>query len=182
MIANTSSWPSVVLKFWFEELSEKEWFMSSDTLDATISERFGAAHRELRESTVIPAPVNGKNALASVLVLDQFSRNMFRGTSNAFAYDELALKFSKQAMQFNLTNQLSEKQCVFLYMPFMHSEKLDDQQIALTLFSGKAKESAIKHCDLIKRFGRFPHRNEVLGRESTADELEYLKDGKRFGQ
>ena len=177
-----SDWPQHVLDFWFEELEEKDWFGSTDELDARITERFATLHSQLRVMSSIPKPVSPQSALASVIVLDQFSRNMFRGQSQAFEYDPLALSFTKQAMQQQLHKQLNDKQQWFLYMPFMHSENLDDQNAGLELFTDMAHKAAVEHRDIIAQFGRFPHRNAVLGRQSTDEEIEYLKNAKRFGQ
>ncbi len=179
---DSTQWPEQVLTFWFEELDEKDWFGSSEQLDATIKQRFGDVHRELSAYSALPEPLTPEHALAAVIVLDQFSRNMFRGTSDAFKYDALALTFTKQAMRDQLQDKLDDKQKWFLFMPFMHSENLSDQKAALDLFTGKSAESAVEHHDIIARFGRFPHRNEVLGRENTPEETQYLKNARRFGQ
>lgn len=182
MQLENTEWFNEVLTFWFDELSPKDWFMGSKELDANISERFGTTHKMLRESEKIPDPVTGRSTMAAVIVLDQFSRNMFRGDRQAFEYDGLALSLTKHAIATGLDKELQSEQRMFLQMPFMHSEKLEDQETALQLFTGKAHESAVDHHALIVQFGRFPHRNEVLGRQSTEEELSYLKDGKRFGQ
>ena len=182
MITKLNDWQTDVLKFWFEELNPKSWFICSDELDATIMKRFGDVHRKLRESNALEHPINAHSVLASVIVLDQFSRNMFRGTAEAFKYDELALSFAKQACKAGLDKTLEGNRLKFLCMPFSHSEDMQDQDIAVALLGGDANSSAVKHREIIRRFGRFPHRNEVLSRRSTAEERIYLEKAKRFGQ
>ena len=130
-------------------------------------------------------PIDGETAplealQASIIVFDQFSRNMFRGTAKAFATDFLALNLARAAMKRGLDKALDEEQRLFLYLPFMHSETITDQELSLALFSGD--RYAIDHHAIILRFGRFPHRNKVLERESTQEELEYLQTAERFGQ
>lgn len=183
MSIENTVWCQDVLQFWFEELTFKEWFMASDTIDATITSRFATAHTTVSAQSKLPDDATHQWALAAVIVLDQFSRNMFRGTKNAFAFDPLALKLAKQALERNFHQTLTDNEKQFLYMPFMHSENLDDQQTAVDLFTELGKpEHAIEHKVIVEQFGRFPHRNDVLQRESTAAEIDYLKDAKRFGQ
>jgi len=182
MSIKTSNWSNEVLDFWFEKLDAEDWFKSSAELDAMISQRFSPLHRELRNRANLPEPFTAEIALAAVIVLDQFSRNMFRGTRDAFKYDPLALTLTKQALDLKLHNQLEDKQKMFLLMPLMHSETMADQDIGLSLFTGKTAESAVEHRDIIREFGRFPHRNAVLGRVNTPAEIEFLKHGRRFGQ
>lgn len=180
---NSDNWHHEVLHFWFEELSKKDWFMSSESLDNTIKNRFEPTHSQLSKLNDLPTISAGFQALASIIVLDQFSRNMYRGTADAFSSDPLALKFSKQAIERNLHSSMENEQKQFLFMPLMHSEKLEDQELSVSYFTelGLA-EHAIEHKALIVEFGRFPHRNVLLGRKSTVDELRYLETGKRFGQ
>lgn len=180
---STVQWHQNVLTFWFEELTKKDWFISSAALDETITNRFADVHANVSNESDLPNEADSNWALAAIIVLDQFSRNMFRGTPQAFASDQLALRFSKQAIERDLQRSMSNDQQQFLYMPFMHSENLDDHKKSLKLFEtlGHA-EHAVEHMQLIERFGRFPHRNEILGRQSTPDELSYLEDGKRYGQ
>lgn len=183
MNIETDDWTSPVLHFWFKELTNKDWFMGSSELDKTISDRFRQTHEFLAKLSAPDIPKSAHSVLAAVLVLDQFSRNMFRGSSQAFAFDDLALGVAKLGISHQLDSQLGEDEKLFMYLPFMHSENLSDQAQAVTLFTQLNKsEHALEHQAIIQQFGRFPHRNEVLGRTSTPAEVEYLKDAKRFGQ
>lgn len=199
MSLDDKNWPQTVLTFWYGELTKKDWFMSTPELDETITNRFSALHGELcalhGEPSLLPdelpalenLPSNPDQAkaeaLASVIVLDQFSRNMHRGSDKAFACDPLALRLTKQAITNKLDANMTNDEKQFLYMPFIHSEVLADQQRCLIYYIELDLEVPSRdHLELIERFGRFPHRNEVLGRTSTAEEIEYLKNGKRFGQ
>jgi uncharacterized protein (DUF924 family) len=172
------AWVGDVLHFWFEQLSEQDWFAKSDALDELIRKRFLAIYERLVASDA--ADVSGGLAtLAAVIVLDQFSRNMFRGDPRAFAADPLARRIARRAIDDGVDRALSNKQRLFLYLPFEHSEDAADQALALELMSALNNPAwtrfAVAHKQIIDRFGRFPHRNAVLGRESTADEIEMLK-------
>jgi len=183
MTTANAPWVHSVLDFWFTEITQKDWFISSDTLDATIKKRFEAVHAEVAQLSKLPDTADGQWAVAAVIVLDQFSRNIYRGHKNAFAFDKLALNFSKQALASQLDAGLSDQKKQFLYMPYMHSEEMDDQVKAVSLFNALGLgEHAEEHMAIVKQFNRFPHRNDVLERESTALEIEYLKNAKRFGQ
>ncbi len=176
-------WHQEVITFWFEELEKKQWFVSSDALDEKIRLRFASTHKFVSAQTDLAEHAEPLEALAAVIVLDQFSRNMFRGTRDAFSSDALALLVARRAIERELQTSMTSEQKQFLYMPFMHSENLVDQQTCLTAFEALGlAEHAIEHKDIIERFGRFPYRNAVLGRDSTKDELEWLDTGKRFGQ
>jgi len=152
-------------------------------LDETIKKRFASIHTQLSKNTDLADDTDKLQALASVIVLDQFSRNMFRGTPHAFASDPLSLHFTNQAIERQLDQSMTTDQKQFLYMPLMHAENISDQKRGLPYFAALGlSEHAIEHMEIIERFGRFPHRNTVLGRQSTADEINYLKDAKRYGQ
>lgn len=180
---SSTSWHQNVLDYWFEELSRKDWFMSSKLLDDTITNRFSAIHKQITNQTELADNTNPSMVLAAVIVLDQFSRNMFRGTPQAFSSDAQALRFANTAIDRELHKSMSDDQKQFLYMPFMHSENIADQNISVTYFDELGRsEHAIEHREVIERFGRFPHRNALLGRQSTDDEINYLKDAKRYGQ
>jgi len=178
-----ADWAEQVLSFWFKELSNKDWFIASQTLDASIADRFGPTHNQVKTWPSLPLDADSNRALAATIVLDQFSRNMNRGTKEAYAFDAVALLFAKQAIAREFDQTLSDDKKQFLYMPFMHSENLDDQKLSVSLFTeiGRA-EHAVEHLAIIEKFKRFPHRNEVLKRESTDQEITYLKDARRFGQ
>lgn len=173
-----------VLEFWFEELDEKMWFQSTDQLDEEIQVRFGATHRQAAAGELWEWRETVEGRLAEVIVLDQFSRNIHRGRSEAFASDGMALILAQEALRHKAIYDLETKQRAFLYMPFMHSESLVIHEVAMTLFKEKGMESFYKyekeHRDVIAMFGRYPHRNAVLNRPSTKKELEFLKQHKGF--
>lgn len=173
-----------VLTFWFgdpESVGETRdwWFSSTPELDRQIAARFGddirlATNRGYDDWTVSP-----QGTLAVVIILDQFTRNAFRGTPAAFQADHLALSYTKSAIAKKFDRQLPDIQRKFLYMPFMHSEDLATQTQSVALFQQFDEQTykfAVRHKEIIERFDRFPHRNETLGRESTAEEIEFLKE------
>lgn len=167
-----------VLDFWFGELSEKDWFAGTEELDETISQRFTAVHQAVAAGEYWMYRTTGESLLAEVLVLDQFSRNMFRGTAQAFAYDGMALALAQQAIATGHDTDLSDQETMFLYMPFMHSESKEIHAEGLTLFESLGMDEVLKyekiHKKIIDEFGRYPHRNKALGRTSTPEEIEYL--------
>lgn len=179
-------WVEAILSFWFKELSEEDWFTRRDATDAKIKARFEPLYREIRAGVPVVAFEEPRGALASVIALDQFPRNMFRGTAEAFATDDLAADIARRALAKKLDERLGEGEKQFLYMPFMHSEILADQERSVALFraqgAGKNEKYAVEHRDIIAKFGRFPHRNKVLGRESTPAERIFLLSHEGFGQ
>jgi uncharacterized protein (DUF924 family) len=179
-------WQNDVLRFWFGELTLDDWFSVKQATDELIRSRFQALHEDLRSAIPAEAFLEPEAALAAVIVFDQFSRNMFRGTAHAFTSDRLARAVAANALANGFDTQLADEQKRhFLYMPFMHSEALPDQERCVALFEalgGDATKYAVEHRDIIARFGRFPHRNRALGRETTEDEHAFLADHKGFGQ
>jgi uncharacterized protein (DUF924 family) len=172
-----AGWAEDVLSFWFQELTPRDWFAKSDELDARIRERFLALYETLATEDAVE--LHGPRELqAAVIVLDQFSRNLFRNNARAFAADPLARKLAARAIEQGLDAALPPEQRIFLYLPFEHSENRADQARAVALTSALGNENwtryALAHQTLIERFGRFPHRNAVLGRESTPEEIEAL--------
>lgn len=171
--------PEDILRFWFEESSPKQWFSKDDTFDAVIRTRFlDTYHRAVRgETREWRATPQGR--LAEIIVLDQFPRNMFRDTPQAFAHDDLALTLAEEVVARGDDMKLAAGQRHFLYMPYMHSESRDAHKKAfwlfLTSFNFGAFRYELKHKRIIDRFGRYPHRNAILGRASTPEEVEFLK-------
>ena len=172
------SWVGEVLEFWFGELSIEQWFTRDDALDVRIGERFLALHERLLAQEGSRRPTAGA-LLATVIVLDQFSRNLFRDDRRAYAADAIARRLSRRAIALGFDAAMTTHERLFLYMPFEHSEDAADQALAVELVSalGDAELTryAIAHRDIIARFGRFPHRNAVLGRASTPEELAFLQ-------
>jgi len=167
-----------VIEFWFEELTPKQWFNSSEELDAEICERFCAIHDAATKGELESWRSTPEGSLAEIIVLDQFSRNIYRGKPGAFANDLAALVLAQEAIRksFDIKVEIFKRR--FFYMPFMHSESLLVHKTAIRLFNEPGMEDnfdyEIKHKKIIERFGRYPHRNEILGRDSTAEEIEFL--------
>lgn len=176
-----------VIKFWFEETTPKQRFTKDTDFDEKIRTRFldtleRVARGETKEWRTTP-----EGRLAEIIVLDQFSRNMFRGTERAFSYDEMALSLAKEAIGVGDDKKLSGEKRYFIYLPFMHSESKEVHNKAIWLFLSLPLKDwwswinyEYKHKKIIERFGRYPHRNEALGRASTPEEIEFLKDNPGF--
>ena len=173
-----------VIAFWFEEAGPTRWFAKDAEFDAEITQRFGA----LREEVVATGATGWRDdvvqILAAILLTDQFSRNMFRGTARAFEADPLALDLARHALARDWTHIAPRPWRQFLLMPLMHSERLADQQRSVTelarLGDPELTPFAVKHHDQIELFGRFPGRNAALGRESTDEEQEVIERGEVF--
>jgi uncharacterized protein (DUF924 family) len=176
-------WAAQIIRYWFEELQPEAWFRKDDHVDAVIRERFSALHEELAQirPEQLATPLE---CAAAVIALDQFPRNMFRGSPRAFATDALALAISQRAIAAGFDQQLTRQQRWFLYMPFQHSEDRAVQARSIELFTQLDDREnlgyAQRHKEIIDRFGRFPHRNEVLGRASTPEELEFVATHRGF--
>lgn len=171
-------WIPQILHFWFEELSPEDWFAGKPELDDIIWDRFGDLRQDLKAAPPEAADLDGKGHLAAVIVFDQFSRNMFRKSPEAFATDGLALALAKDAVDRNLDLSLHPREQHMLYMPFMHAEDREMQALCVELIAKLGipgiLDFAESHKKVIDRFGRFPHRNKVLKRESTAEEIAFL--------
>lgn len=178
-----SGWVEKVTHYWFAELLPEAWFRKDERVDAAIRERFGTLHDEVARirPEQLATPLE---CLAAVIVLDQFSRNMFRGSPRAFATDALALSIAQHAIAAGLDQQLDRQQRWFLYMPFQHSEDRAVQARSVELFTQLGDRENIgyaqRHQEIVDRFGRFPHRNEVLGRVSTPEELQFVATHRGF--
>lgn len=167
-----------VLQFWFEEIDKRLWFRKSDEFDQMLSERFGDLYQSAKSNELFEWRKNAEGRLAEIILLDQFSRNLHRDSPLAFATDGLSLCLAQEAVQQQLDKKLSNAQRAFLYMPYMHSESLIIHEEAMKLFSAEGLENNLKfeirHKNIIEQFGRYPHRNRVLGRESTKEEIKFL--------
>ena len=167
-----------VLSFWFEELTPKDWFKKDDSFDTLCAERFGDTLISAALGEFFRWRTTPEGRLAEIIVLDQFSRNIYRDTAKAFAQDPLALALAQEAVHHGYDQQLNAEQQGFLYMPYMHSESTVVHEQALILFAQPGMESKhpyeVKHKEIIDQFGRYPHRNAILGRTSTAEEVEFL--------
>jgi uncharacterized protein (DUF924 family) len=168
-----------ILKFWFEEINPKQWWVKDSALDQLIIDRFSEVHARAARCELYRWRQSAEGRLAEIIVLDQFSRNMFRDSPLSFAYDSLALALSQEAISLGADQSLSCTERNFIYMPFMHSESLQIHETAVELFRRNGQQGNLdyefKHKEIIEKFGRYPHRNDILGRESTAEEIEFLK-------
>lgn len=170
---------SEVLTFWFEQCEPKDWWQKNHDFDVMIQQRFGLLQQAASQGELFQWRECAEGRLAEVIVLDQFSRNIFRDQPAAFACDSMALALSQEAIRQGADCDLTEQQRLFLYMPFMHSESKVIHEQAMHLFEQLGLESNLeferKHKAIIDRFGRYPHRNDILGRRSSAEELAFLK-------
>ncbi|PJG54863.1 DUF924 domain-containing protein [Bradyrhizobium forestalis] len=172
--------PSGVLVFWREAGSER-WYKRSDAFDAEIRRRFLSLWQRAAAGELASWEASDDGALALVIVLDQFPRNMFRGTRQAFASDALARDVARRTIDRGVDRRIDPILLEFLYLPFMHSEHLPDQLHCIALFQNtdntENQKYAREHADIIRRFGRFPHRNRLLGRDTTEEEQAFLDNG-----
>jgi len=172
--------PAGILAFW-REAGRDAWYKRDDAFDAEIRRRFLALWRKATAGELASWETSDDGALALVIVLDQFPRNMFRGTPDAFASDAPAREVASRAIARGVDRRIDPTLLEFLYMPFMHSEHLPDQLHCVALFqttdNAENQKYAWVHADIIQRFGRFPHRNRVLGRDTTAEEQAFLDSG-----
>jgi uncharacterized protein (DUF924 family) len=170
---------NAIIKFWFEEIDPSLWWSKDAAFDQKITEGFSGIHAKATRCELFGWRQETEGRLAEVIVIDQFSRNMFRNSPLSFAYDSLALALSQEAISISADQALSPIQRSFLYLPFMHSESLTIHEIALDLYKKNGIQAnldfEIKHYDIIKKFGRYPHRNKLLGRVSSNEELEFLE-------
>ena len=170
--------PTVILDFWFKEISQKQWWAKSDDFDRHIESRFGALHRAAQRCELYGWRTSAQGRLAEIIVLDQFSRNIYRDQPDAFACDALALGLAQTAVATGADRDLYIVQRSFLYMPYMHSESALIHAVAVSLFDQPGMESNLsferKHQAIVDRFGRYPHRNAILGRASTLEEIDFL--------
>jgi len=171
---------TAVLKFWFAELTEEQWFKVDPAVDQLIRDRFLAVYEATARETPADATSVPSVALATVIVLDQFPRNMFRGTPRAFATDAQALAVATEAVDLGIDVLLTPQERVFLYLPFEHAESKAAQAQSVALFEKLGEDNfldyAKRHKVIVDRFGRFPHRNAILGRSSTPEEIAFLKE------
>jgi uncharacterized protein (DUF924 family) len=172
--------PQAVLSFWRDAGPDK-WFKKNDAFDQDIRRGFLETYEAAAAGTLGAWEATPDGALALVIVLDQFPRNMFRGTARAFAADPLARAVADRALARGFDRAMAQAERQFFYLPFEHSEMLADQERCCDLFRATGDAELVKwaelHADIIRRFGRFPHRNAALGRATTAEEQAFLDDG-----
>ena len=170
--------PKDIIDFWFSEHAEDRWFRSTPDFDKEIGARFATLWCAGRQGELSDWEQTAEGALALVILLDQFPRNMFRGKPESFASGTEALNIAAEAIGKGLDQKLPDSQKIFMYLPYMHSESVIDQERSVALFQQAGLADNLKwanhHRDIIRRFGRFPHRNAALGRESTPEEEAWL--------
>lgn len=180
MQATTPEAARQVHAFWFETLGPGDWFRKDDTLDRRIAAQFGALIPAARAGWLADWRVTAVGRLAEILVLDQFARNIHRDSAEAFAGDELARELARAAIDTGADRELPVNERIFVYLPFMHSEILADHDLARRLFDQPGMEMQQdyeeRHRVILERFGRYPHRNAALGRESSAEEAAFLTE------
>lgn len=176
--------PAEILDFWYTPPMSEHWFASTPMIDEAIRQRYENLWKQAAAGELSSWQEDAQGCLALCIVLDQFPLNMYRGKPESFSTEQQAVAISKQAIARGFDRQLAKNQVAFLYMPLMHSEHLNDQDESVRVFAQAGLKDnahfAQHHRDIVRRFGRFPHRNAILGRESTVDELEYLNSAQAF--
>jgi len=167
-----------IIKFWFEEISQAQWWKKDVEFDQLIASRFSEVHGQAARCELYQWRDTAEGRLAEIIVLDQFSRNIYRDSPLSFATDSLALALGQEVIREGADQEVPESMRSFFYMPFMHSESAVIHEEAVALYEAYGNEGnlnfELRHKAIIDRFGRYPHRNEILGRDSTVDEIEFL--------
>lgn len=170
-----------ILDYWLRDVGPAGWWQRSDAADAEITERFGPLWEAWRSRTAASFLGSAEEALAGVILFDQFSRNMFRRHADAFSTDPLAIAIARGAIDKGYDEAVAADARIFFYLPFEHSESIDDQKRSIALFTALGQDDPLdfarKHHDIIARFGRFPHRNAVLGRKDRPGEADAVAEG-----
>ena len=183
-ISDPEIMPQDIVDYWFSEPVARLWFRSTPAFDREVRERYERLWQRARDGELDYWRDSAIGCLALVIVLDQFPLNMFRGEALSYSTEGLAVEVARHALERGYDGELEVREKAFLYMPFMHSESIEDQERALRLFDQPGLEDNLRfarhHHDIIRRFGRFPHRNAALGRESSAAEVEYLNSKQAF--
>ena len=176
--------PQYLNEFWFDQQHEKLWFRSTPEFDQQVREIFADAWHLAQAGQLAHWEQTAEGALALVILLDQIPLNMYRGQPESFATEAQSLEVAGRAIARRLDHSLPDKGKAFMYMPFMHSENLADQDRSVELYEAAGLDANIRfarhHRDIVRRFGRFPHRNAILGRPSTPEETAWLNSGKAF--
>lgn len=176
--------PELIIEYWYSESVKSKWFNSTEKLDKEIKEKFEPVWKTAVRGEYKHWNETATGCLALCIIFDQFPLNMFRGDVKSFSTESMAVKISKHAIEKGFDSELGKDKVTFLYMPLMHSESLEDQNLAVRLFEKMGLDEnarfAKHHRDIIEKYGRFPHRNEILQRQSSQSELEYLNSDKAF--
>lgn len=176
--------PQDILDFWYAPDMRSKWFASTPQLDASMRERFEPLWEAAVRGELDAWRSSPQGSLALAIILDQFPLNMFRGTPKSFSSEGQAIAVAKQALAQGFDQKIDPAQLAFLYMPLMHSEDFADQDLSVELFAAAGLENNLRfaqhHREIVRRFGRFPHRNAILGRTSTPQEIDYLNSDEAF--
>ena len=174
--------PSDVIDYWFSEKSKQFWFASTPSIDKEITSRYETVWEKAASGGLSSWGETSEGSVALIIILDQFPLNMFRGKAKGFKTESMAVEVALNAIDNGFDEEMDNEKLLFLFMPLMHSENLDHQNLQVYLFEkyNFNLEFSKHHRDLVKKFGRFPHRNEILGRMSTMEELDYLLSDNAF--
>ena len=174
--------PSDIHNYWFSEKSKQYWFTSTPEIDNEIKQRYAKIWEDISSGDFNEWRDTADGSIALIIILDQFPLNMFRGDAKSFKTENMAVEVALNAINNGYDEELSNEKLLFLFMPLMHSENLGHQNLQVYLFKkyNFNLEFSQHHRDLVKKFGRFPHRNEILGRMSTMEELDYLLSDNAF--
>ncbi len=181
---NKSITAESIIEYWYSDSVKSKWFNSTIEFDKALKEKYEETWKEALRGEYISWSESAEGCLALVIILDQFPLNMFRGELQSFSSEAVAVKISKKAIERGFDKEIDNKKLSFLYMPLMHSENLDDQNLAVKLFEQanlmENARFAKHHREIIEKFGRFPHRNKILQRESSEAEIDYLNSEGAF--
>ena len=176
--------PESIIKFWYSDNVKSKWFNSTVEFDKELKTKYEDVWKDALRGELISWSESAEGCLALVIILDQFPLNMFRGEVKSFSSEAMAIKITKKAIERGFDKEIDNEKLAFLYMPLMHSENMDDQNLSVELFEQanlvENARFAKHHRDLIKKYGRFPHRNKILQRESSQDEINYLNSDNAF--
>lgn len=176
--------PADILTFWFSDSVKRLWFNSTPAFDAEIKAQFEDVYTAALAGNLSAWQNSADGCVALVVILDQFPLNMYRGLQESFGGEVKAREIAKDAIKNGFDGQIPDEQKAFLYMPLMHSENIADQDLSVSLFEAAGLKENLRfanhHRDIVRRFGRFPHRNKILGRPSTQEELDYLASTEAF--
>lgn len=179
-----SATPQQIIEYWYSDEVSKQWFASTPELDRTILKNYEMLWQQAAEGQLSAWEESPEGCLALAIILDQLPLNMFRGQAKSFSTEQQAVDIVVRAIAKDFDKKLDQSQLSFLYMPLMHSEDLAHQDQSVALFTSSGLESNIRfaehHREIVRKYGRFPHRNEILSRESTKEELAYLASGAAF--
>ena len=184
IIVSSEITPISIIEFWYSEKVKSKWFNSSIEFDKEIKSNYEYVWEDALRGEFSSWRDSAEGCLALAIILDQFPLNMFRGEVQSFSSEAVAVKVAKHAVENGLDKNIDRDKVSFLYMPLMHSENMDDQNLAVKLFeqAGLIENAkfAKHHRDIVKKYGRFPHRNKILDRESSKEEIEYLSSANAF--